>query len=66
MSNNVYKAAEIRLIPTKGEAKVIKLTRTSEAIKNASGKMTKEVWQPEKGNKVLMDFGKVYVDVEAK
>ena len=42
-----------------------KLTETSPAVKNAKGRVSMVHLQPAEGSKVLMQYGKVYVDTVA-
>lgn len=60
------KSVEVHVKFDEGEPKVYQLRQTQEAAETKAGKTTKAIWQPEDNNKVLMHYGKVYIDTTAK
>ena len=61
------KSVEVTVKFSSGQPKTYQLKETQKAMKNdKTGKLTKSIWQPEEGNKVLQSYGKVYIDTEAK
>uniref|UniRef100_A0A6M3XUS1 Uncharacterized protein n=1 Tax=viral metagenome TaxID=1070528 RepID=A0A6M3XUS1_9ZZZZ len=57
----IIKNVTITVETDKGSKKY-QLNQTAEASKNEKGKMSKAHFQPSDTNKVIMQYGKVYID----